>query len=184
MDPVTWNMLIRILLILAILFFLIWVHILLEIIKSHWIPNVQSRGELIQELAKNLYLDEKSVFVDLWCGDAEVLFQLQKVFPTSTFIWYESRVYPAWLARKKNSGNWVDIRKKNFFTADLSRATHVYCYLMPHLMKKVWKKITRDCSVWTMVYVNAFPVPDVEPISTINLWHDWWFSRCVYVYQV
>ena len=184
MDPVTWNFVIRILLVLAIVFFLIWVHILIEIFKSHGVPDVQTRSELIDELASHLRLDEKSVFVDLWCGSGEVVYQLQKHFPSSSFHGIESRIYPVWKARKRNSENGVHIHKQNFFTTDLSWMTHIYCYLMPHLMTRVRKKIAWECASWTMVYVNAFPVEWVEPLTKIDLWKQKSFSRCVYVYQV
>ncbi len=159
-----------------------WIKYIYAIVNWYAVPNVTSPQYVVDSLLENCILTKDSVFIDLWCGEWDVLFYMNKIYPEATYIWYESNTIPYQIARKKNAENEVNIMKNDFFSQDISTSTHIYCYLMPHLMKNVWELISWQCKPWTQIFVNAFPFPELTPEKIIDLWKNWSFSRTLYHY--
>jgi len=157
-----------------------------ETIRRYGIPRVQTKVSMINYLVRNINLSPWQIFIDVWCGNGSVLSAVQKKFPWVITEWYEINKtdYALANAKKKYFGNNYAIYNTNFFHEDLSDANIMYCYLMPHLMKSVWKKITKECKPWTMIYSNAFKIPNTEPISVLQLPSNTKFLNIIYVYKI
>ena len=52
--------------------------------------------------------------------------------------------------------------------ADLSDANVIYCYLLPHFMGPLWKKLRQECKPGTLLYSYAFSVPGVTPETVMQ----------------
>lgn len=157
-----------------------------NIIFGYWIPNVSTNKLLYDTLLNNLSLKRWDTFIDLWCWDWEVVSLVSNKFPDTQCIGYEywPRAYKRAI-KFKEENNWMyKLYHKDFFKVDLSEASVIYCFLIPHLMKKVWKKINNECKPETLVYSNSFPIPEVEPILQLTVKSEHWTIKTIYVYKV
>jgi len=100
--------------------------------------------------------------------------------------WYEVNkdYYNLAKDKQKNHDNKFQIFNTNFFSADISDANIIYCYLMPHLMKSVRKKIKKECKSWTILYSNSFKIPKIKTESILRCESDTKFLNIIYVYKV
>ena len=177
---------ILILFLIALFFIYKGLSIILQIFKGHGVPNVTSNQDIIQALEKEIVLDSDSVFFDLGAGNGTIVSMVQSLHPESRCIGIEAAPVAFKLAERKKKNSWwsYELLKQDLFATDLSQATHIYSYLMPHLMKKVWNKISTECKPWTLFYVNAFEIPDVKAIKEIELERKGKFVKKLWVYEV
>ena len=177
-------LLLVVVMVLLFVWLYIWIKTIWNIIRGYAVPNVTTPSRLIQALKEHCMLGGWDVFVDLGCGEGEVLYQMSLAYPDASYVWIEANSYPYNKALKRHASTWVTLLQEDFFDTDLSKATHVYCYLMPHLMSKVRLHLSKMCASWTYVYVNAFPIPDTNPLEVVELGTSWKFSRTLYIYKI
>lgn len=163
-----------------------WILYITNILLWYGVPNVTTPESIHTLLLNNILLDERDVFIDLWCGEWVVLEQVQKKFPNTLCLWYEQwfTAYKKAVTRKKQNKLHYALSRKDFFAQDISSVTVIYTYLMPHLMKKVWQKIATECKPWTLLYSNAFQIPDIEPTNTFTTLSPAWKEKTLYLYTV
>ncbi len=172
--------------IIALILIVYSVWYLANILFWYWVPNVTTNKLLHKVLIDDLSLKEWDTFIDLWCWEWVVVNLVSKAFPWATCLWYESWPRAYKIAVKNKEEDWwtYELHRKDFFKEDIHHATVIYCYLMPHLMKKVWWKISSECKKWTRVYSNAFAVPDLEPRRTLVVPTDTGKEKTIYIYTV
>ena len=101
--------------------------------------------------------------VDLGCGDGRVLREAQKRYGVRT-IGYEINPLAYLKARFFSFGpNKIEIRRENFWDADLSGADIVFCYLYPDVMKKLAAKLQSGLKSGAIVVSSNFPLPEHTP---------------------
>jgi len=168
----------------GVLFFAI--RYLVRTIRAYGVPFVPTPDDLITLFLDDLEMQSWQVFVDLWCGDAKVLSFLSQKFPLVDAVGYEvdGKVFKLARIRQQKDKHRYRLYQKNFFKTDLSDADVVYFYALPHLVKKVWKKICQDCQPWTLFYCNAFAVPNVEILRKLSLSTKGRFRKEIFVYRV
>ncbi len=183
-----WFLVEDILLICFLLVILIWFFwYTWSIFKWYAIPNLATIDEIIDVLVWDISFTPDSVFVDLWSWNGVVLTKLAALFPQVSFIWYETNIIAVWRSRSRIKKLWLEnvvIHHQNFFSWDISHATHVYTYTMPFLMSKIWTFVKTSCKTHTVLYVNAFPINWWEPQRTFELWVVKRFRRNVYRYII
>jgi trans-aconitate methyltransferase len=99
--------------------------------------------------------------VDLGCGDGRVLRAVKKRYKKVRAIGYELNPLACLQARLLSLGHGTDIRRENFWKADLSHATVVFCYLFPDVMKPLSAKLQAELKPGTVVVSCNFPLPDI-----------------------
>lgn len=162
MSYAVLSLIVLFILLIAIAVFLIF--FLYNTIKARGVPFVRSVNEIEALLLENIEIKKGQKFVDLGCGDGKILSAVSKEFQGIKAVGYETSRYPFRRAQQKiKQGSWnYAVIKQNFFKADLSDVDVVYCYLMPHLMGAVWKKLCQECKPGTLFYSNAFEIADIE----------------------
>lgn len=129
------------------------------------VPQIPTAGRDIQRLVDEGLLHKEDLVMDLGCNNGKVLFMIEKLVG-SRGLGYEyalwSCVY-AWI-KKRLMNSKVEIVWGDFFKADLSEATVIYCYLYPFLMPQVGEKIKQDCRPGTKVIVRDFPIKSLRQI--------------------
>lgn len=133
------------------------------------VPYVASPRWPRQWMQQHLHLDRHDVFIELGCGDARTMSGLAKTYPTASFIGFELAWWPYLLAkwktrRQKN----VLVQRRNFFQADLSRATVIYCFLLNSVMDRVVEIIVRQCRPGTTVISYRFKIPAWSEVKRIT----------------
>lgn len=151
-------------------------------------PFVPVPAEFLPQIIETLDIREGSVLYDLGCGDGRILFAGAWNQPKASFVGYEKSfvVYLcAWIRRAKlKKQKSVALYRKDFFSADLSQATHVFTYLMPKMMKKLEPKFAEELAPGTRLVSCSFSLKGRNPDQTIQLKSDKILAPSVlYVYN-
>ena len=106
--------------------------------------------------------------VDLGCGDGRVLREAQKRYGVRT-IGYEINPLAYLKARLFSLGpNKINIKRENFWEADLTGADVVFCYLNPDVMKRLAVKLKSGLKPGAIVVSNNFPLPALVPSMVLR----------------
>ncbi len=177
----TYLLLIFVITLLCISFWF-FTHFLLQILLWYGVPYVPTPQYKISTLLQHISLKKGQKFIDIWCGDGRIVEAVKHMFPEWKVVGIENSLYPYFLAKKrqKQSTYRYEISRGNFFQTDLWKYDVIYCYLLPLHMNKVWKKISQECAPWTLLYSNAFEIPEKKPKEKIHI-RD---AKYFYVYEV
>ena len=134
-------------------------------------PFVPSSHRMIDQLPKLLSLDTTGVVYDLGCGDGRILRLLHHHFPSARYIGIENDLFPYLLARLfswRIDSDRFTIKRKNFFSEDLSSATHVIMYLFPEVMDQLLPKLEQELKPGTLLISFDFSFADKKPERVIE----------------
>lgn len=135
-------------------------------------PSLSSPNDrLVERLRKE---GKKSVTLyDLGCGSGSILFEFASRYPNAKCIGYDVSLLPLFIGamiklrhpvRYKN----VSLRFGNFFTKHFSDADVVVAFLMQKAYPKFIATLKRELKPHALVAIEAWPLPNIEPIQTIN----------------
>lgn len=148
-------------------------------------PFVPTRGGAIREIIKALDLHADSVLYDLGCGDARILREAMQAHPNIHGVGIEKGYLPYFVAKWRTRGLPIDIKREDIFTADISGATHIYCYLFQKVLAELEPKIIKECKPGTHIVTTDFTFPHLKLLKTVPLDtgknH---LARTLYVYMV
>lgn len=123
------------------------------------------------------------MLVDLGCGDGRVLREVQKRYGVRT-VGYEINPLACLKARLYSFGSHkINIRRQNFWEADLSEADVVFCYLYPDVMKKLAAKLVAGLKPGAVVVSSNFALPGIVPSQVIKLKHIL-YNDPIYIYKM
>jgi SAM-dependent methyltransferase len=173
---------------LAVVFFLV------SYISSYWrllegeAPYVPVSVSAIPEVIKVLGIKKNSIVYDLGCGDGRVLFAGHKFQPKATYIGLEKNIaifLYAWIRTMKiKKPRRVKIFKRDFLFEDISKATHIFAYLMPRMMEKLTPKFERELAPGARVVSCDFPIRTREPVGVIEVENEEYKPLCkLFVYD-
>lgn len=132
------------------------------------VPYVPTKKRVMEEIIKQAKLKKGQNFYDLGCGDGRMLIEAEKSTKVNA-IGYEIAplVYLLAVVRKFVNGSKAQIRFKNFFNDNLEKADVIFCYLMPSELKKLAKKIKKECKKGTHIISNTFHIEGLKPVKVI-----------------
>ncbi len=162
---------------------------LYTMIKTWWwlsVPFIRSKEEWIQTLLTHLTMKPWQCFFDIWCGDGVVMAAVLEKFPGVIAYGFEVDPQVSVLAEpyQKQYGERFFLQNINCFTADFSHADVLYAYLQPRFMKPLREKMKKECSPWTLLYSNTFPIKHIKPIQEITIPINTQKHIVMYVYQI
>lgn len=149
------------------------------------VPFVSTQKRAIPAIIKALGLSSGSVLFDLGCGNSEVIKAAIANTSGAKGVGVERGYIPFLLARFNTRGLPIAVCFQDIFSADLSGATHVYCYLSSKMMEELLPKFQRECKKGTRIVSCDFQIPKIIPVQTILL--DAGIrklSRTLYVYEI
>ena len=143
------------------------------------IGPVPSSAKVRKTVARYLPDNMEGSIFELGCGWGHLLSILEKKYPENPLIAFEQSPVPRWFARFTNK---AIIKPDDFFTADLSQAGLIVCYLFPGAMERISKEIVpalkQDCWILT----HTFALPDYQPEQC---WQsDDLYGTSVYLYKI
>jgi SAM-dependent methyltransferase len=108
-------------------------------------------------------METGQLLVDIGCGDGRVLRQVGRKYGVRS-VGYELNLLAYLKAKvlccgRKN----IQIMLRNFWTADLSEADVVFCYLFPDVMKDLAAKLKSDLKPGAVVVSCNFDLPGFMP---------------------
>lgn len=155
-------------------FYFVW----FQMIFWYGVPYVETPDYKIKFLLAHFKLKKGSTFLEIGCGDACITQQLQEAYPESHCIWIENSFFPYHraVARRRKTSWKYEIQRWDFFARDISNIDVFYCYLIPYIMPRVWRKISEECKKGTLLYSSAFAVDGVKAKQQIEI------KEGVYIY--
>lgn len=172
-------------------FFIIFSLAVLSIILDTWrlgispMPSSRKAKQAIVHFLKNQ--PRKSYppgkIYDLGSGWGGILRELGAINIGRPIVGYEGSWIVYWLSKCLSYRlSKCLIKRQNFFTADLSDAAIIICYLYPKAMSQLQQKFRKELQKGTIIISNTFALHEFKPIKVIPL-HDIYHSM-VYVYRI
>lgn len=154
------------------------------------VPFVPVPNSILNDIYKALDVKKDSVVYDLGCGEGRVLFYISKLIPTAKYVGIENSQFPlilartrAWWHRKINKTK-IEIVNQDFFSHDLSDATHIFTYLYPNVMDDLLPKLEKEVKNGTKLVSVTFKFTTKQPIKEIDLGRKkYQLARTIYVYE-
>ena len=105
-----------------------------------WVPTFPQDRSRIMKLAD---IEPGDVFLELGCGSGGILQAAAQ--QGATAIGYEVSLLPYCIAKIRSLFTpRMSVKFRDFWMMDLSKATHVYCYLLPKIYPKLKEKCERE----------------------------------------
>ncbi|MES2930523.1 MAG: methyltransferase domain-containing protein [Patescibacteria group bacterium] len=154
------------------------------------VPFVPVPTSILPAIEEALGVKEGSVLYDLGCGDGRILFFIALSAPNARYVGIENSPFPlilarvrAWWHRKFHTGD-IAILNQDFFTRDLSDATHIFTYLYPNVMDDLLPKLDRELKPGTRLVSATFAFTQKRPSREIDLHRSKYkLARKLYVYE-
>lgn len=134
-------------------------------------PYIPIPLSALRQLPAIINPSPNSIVYDLGCGDGRILITLAKQFPHTQFVGIEYSIVPYLCAQynaRRNKIRNVRILKKNFFSHDLSNATHIITYLFPSVMDALLPKLVKECARKTLLFSFDFSFAHKKPEQIIT----------------
>ena len=126
-----------------------------------------------------------ATIIDLGSGWGNFVIRIANSYPQRQIVGYELSFLP-WLTSKclkKLLGlQNLTLHRKNFYLADLSKASVLICYLFPEAMEKISYKLQIEKTDVNYLISNNFALPTWQAYKTIRL-NDFYKSP-VYLYKI
>ena len=108
------------------------------------------------------------LFVDIGCGDGRVLRKVRKRYGAKA-VGYELNLLAyvkakLWCLGLQN----VEVKWRNFWTADLSKADVVFCYLFPDVMRDLSTKLKSNLKPGAVIVSCNFDLPGFIPEQVLR----------------
>lgn len=168
--------------IFALVLIVIFSKILVQVVMGYWVPYVPTSDFKIKKFVEVLEIKKWQKFLDLWSGDWRILHAVWKKYRKIKLFWIENSFLPYRLSLKRKKENNLDytVYRKDFFKEDFSKYDVIYSYTITYLMKKIWKKIKKECKPWTLFYSNSFEIKWEKPYKKFKASE----TSLIYVYKV
>lgn len=157
------------------LLFLIFMALLISaaiagVSAAPWLPTKPSQR---RKLLEQLPLTGNERIYDLGCGDGSLLFAIARKHPGVRAIGADISLLPLAIGavRKLFGGSAyrnVRLRLANLFTTDVRDADVVFIFLLSKAYPRLKIKFAKELRDSARVVVEAWPLPDIEPLTTIR----------------
>ncbi len=138
----------------------------------------------IKRILEVVYMTQGQVVYDLGCGDGRFLIAVAKRYNVKA-VGFEINPWAYMLSRLRVwlcQAN-VSIHFQDFWTADLSKADVVFCYLFPDVMERLREKLSMELKAEAKVISCNFEIPGWRPEKIITASHPI-HSDPIYIFQL
>ena len=116
--------------------------------------------------------------VELGCGWGHLVPMLRTQYPQATIQGWERSPLPALFTRWVRK---IEVKKQDFFTADLSNAGLIVCYLYPGAMTRIAEEMLPQLPPGCWIVTHTFSLPGIEPVKILRAKD--LYQTPVYLYQ-
>jgi 16S rRNA A1518/A1519 N6-dimethyltransferase RsmA/KsgA/DIM1 with predicted DNA glycosylase/AP lyase activity len=148
------------------------------------ISPVMSSSKACHAMLASIDQSVEGPLIDLGSGWGTLVIAVARKYPDQQVIGYELSWFP-WLVsviRKYCLGlDKLTLYRKDFRTADLSKAGVLFCYLFPEGMVALQDKLERERLTGALIVSNTFALPSCKPLKAIRLSDA--YQTPIYVYD-
>lgn len=151
---------------------------------KHKVPFVPTPAGVIEQMISEANLKPGMHVVDLGAGDGRILRRAMKRVPGIIATGYEG-AFGVWLLSRflnAMSMHKPDMRREDFFEADLSKVDVVFTYLSINVMQKLYPKLEKELRPGTKVITNTFSFRQREPDKKVFVKMPFWGGTNVLIY--
>jgi SAM-dependent methyltransferase len=163
---------------------------ILDVLVTGKSPLVTSPPHARHAIRDLLNLNDDSIFYDLGCGTALLLTECSSRYPQVKFVGIDNSPFSYVFSKMRTKVRTVlsgrkniSIKFANFFTVDLSQATHIYLWIYVRDLDKLLTKFETELKPGTLVYSLDFPFSHKEPAKVVDLGKEHKFGHTLYVYD-
>lgn len=148
------------------------------------VPFVPTKRRVAERMVEAAKIKPGETVIDLGCGDGRLLFMAEKTAGARA-IGYEIAPLVFALAKLRAlfARSSAQIRLKSFFSADVSAANVIFCYLFPNVMAPLAEKFKRECRPGTRVISSTFHFPNLTLVKKIER-DEKMGMPSIYVYEI
>jgi len=147
------------------------------------VPFVPTPGRNVKMIIDQLDLKPGQIFYDLGCGDGRFLIEAgrrgAKAIGFEVSPWAFSKAKLNILINRSKA----KIFFKNFFSADVSDADGIFCFLMDKVMPKVEEKLKKELKPGAKIVCYGFNLPTWPVVKIIDLKPQDKKSSKIYLYE-
>jgi len=136
------------------------------------IGYIPTPPEVVQAVLTLARLTQNDVLYDLGCGDGRVVIAASQEFSTrGVGIDIDSERIREARENAASAGvsSLVEFRQENLFESDLTQATVVFLYLLPHLNLKLRPRLFHQLKPGTRVVSHDFNMDDWKPEEILKV---------------
>jgi SAM-dependent methyltransferase len=144
-------------------------------------PLVSTSKKTAQKMVELAAIHPGKTIYDLGCGVGAILFEVAKNSSGDVKCFGYDLVRPAiWFARIKNFFLKKNIQfySQDFFTANLSDADVIFCYLFPKVIDKIYTEKWAELPTGCRIISHGFPFTSLQPTHVVQVGKD-----KIYVYE-
>lgn len=128
-----------------------------SLIFNFFSPFYTTPKKIVKEIVKNFKLKPEDTFIDLGCGDGRVMFEVYRQYKCNV-EGYEINPMPLIYFKLLKTiqfpfNSKIQIKEQNFFNADLSKYSVIYCCLPVDQLTILEKKFVKELTSGTQVYI-------------------------------
>jgi len=173
-------------LLLAILVLLV-IYWELLLFRAKGAPFITSPKSTRDNAFSLLKIDESSVVYDLGCGNAQTLVDFYRLVPEANYLGVDQSPF-AYFASKINifasqAGKNIRINQGDLIKTNLSKATHIYIWLSPQMMRHLLPKFKKELHKGTKVVSCDYPFLDTKPAKVFDCQTKGVFGKRLYLYR-
>ncbi len=135
-------------------------------------PYVPSPQSVVADMLKLAHVGPRDYVIDLGSGDGRIVLTAAKVFGARGFgveIKDELVTQANAAARAQGLASRVRFMKADLFKTDISQATVLTMYLLPHTVNLLRDKLFTELSPGTRVISHDYPLGGWQPVETVHM---------------
>jgi trans-aconitate methyltransferase len=173
-----------IILIISLVVMVLMMSVIWGLIVTGGVPFISTNKKDFHDILSAVELQSGETIYDLGCGKAHLLAYGAKKFGAKG-VGYELSLWPYLWSKFNIYKDKVDVKvyRQNFFTADLSEANVVFCYLFPEVMAKLEGKFASELKPGSRVVSHGFKLPNKTPDKEVITHDDNVELGKIYVYK-
>ncbi|MFK0572705.1 hypothetical protein [Endozoicomonas sp.] len=136
-------------------------------------------GKVRNRIRSCLPEEVSGAIIELGCGWGQLIPLLQEKYPEQRIQAWERSPLPALFT------HWfcgIEVKRRDFFEADVKEAGLIICYLFPGAMARIEKEIIPRLPAGCWILTHTFSLPGRVPVKTMKA--DDLYRTPVYLYQI
>jgi len=133
------------------------------------VPYVPTSRKVIRKMIELADIKSSAVVYDLGCGDGRILLSIST--PNVQRVGYDRLPFLIWWARLKSKllCRKAEFHCGDFFTADLSNADDIFCYLWPSVMDRIYTEKYPTLKMGCRIISHGFEMSDLRPAQKVQV---------------